>query len=138
MDDFSYVVGLASEDDDSVLIGRGTTIVKIPADHWKSHVAAATERISARLAFMSEEHHLVRRFVVTQIARRVKPVTAAQITRQLKLPQDRVQQILGELESRLFFLARNSEGAVSWAYPFTVDHTPHTVIRPSRGAARAA
>jgi hypothetical protein len=138
MDDFSHVLDLDSEDDDSVLIGRGATIVRIPADYWKGHVAAATERISARLAFMSDEHHLVRRFVVTQVARRVRPVTVAQISRRLKLQRDRVQQILGELESRLFFLARNSAGAVSWAYPFTVDQTPHIIIRPSGGTARAA
>ena len=32
---------------------------------------------------------------------------------------------LAELERRLFFLVRNEEGAVSWAFPVTVDKTPH-------------
>jgi hypothetical protein len=138
MDDFTHVFGPAVETDDTVLIGRGTRTLEMPADQWKSHVAAATERISSRLGFMSEEHHLVRRFVVTQIAQRVMPVTEAQMSSQLKLSRYRVHQIVVELESRLFFLARNPEGAVSWAYPFTADQSPHTIIRRSRGAARAA
>ena len=44
---------------------------------------------------------------------------------QLNLDPVRVVEILGELERKLFFLVRNAEGAVSWAYPVTVDRTPH-------------
>ena len=44
---------------------------------------------------------------------------------QLSMDRARVVDILDELERRLFFLVRNEEGSVSWAYPVTVDHTPH-------------
>ena len=138
MDDFTYVVGSEDQTEDSVLIGRGANIVEIPADHWKGHVAAATERISSRLTFMTEEHHLVRRHAVKEIARRSRPLTEAEISRQLRLPRPRVHQILDELESRLFFLVRDSRGAVSWAYPFTTDRTPHHIIRQGRPPAWAA
>jgi hypothetical protein len=138
MDDFAYVFGTDGNNEDSVLVGRGTSMDRIPAYHWRSHVAAATERISARLAFMSEEHHQVRRFAVREIAWKARPITEAEICSGLKLPRDRVHQILDELESRLFFLVRNSRGAVSWAYPFTADETPHRVVRPSRRPAWAA
>ena len=138
MDDGTYLWGPELDSDDSLLIGRGTDIDRVPADHWRAHLAAAGERISARLAFMSRDHHLVRRFAVTEIAKLVRPVTETQISQRLKLPRARVHQVLGELESRLFFLARDSKGAVTWAYPFTSDETPHSVIRPSRPAARAA
>jgi hypothetical protein len=43
----------------------------------------------------------------------------------LQLPLARVHTILDELEQQLFFLVRNAQGAVSWAFPVTVDATPH-------------
>jgi hypothetical protein len=36
-----------------------------------------------------------------------------------------VKSILEELERKLFFLVRNEQGAVAWAYPVTVEITPH-------------
>src|SRR5262245_17706376 len=111
MDDFTYVSGADGRMADSILVGRDRSIVRIPADNWKAHVAVATERISTRLAFMSEEHHLVRRFAVKEIARLVRPVNETRMTRQLELSRERVRQILNELESRLFFLVRNARGA---------------------------
>ena len=138
MDDFTYIGGSDEQSEDFVLVGRGTNIVRIPAGHWKDHVAAATERISSRLAFMTEDHHAVRRYAVKEIARRSRPLTEAEISRQLKLPRARVHQILNELETGLFFLARNSRGAATWAYPFTADETPHRIIRQSARPAWAA
>jgi len=41
------------------------------------------------------------------------------------MPMERVKSILEELERKLFFLVRNEQGAVSWAYPMTVETTPH-------------
>jgi hypothetical protein len=36
-----------------------------------------------------------------------------------------VVTILDELEAHLTFVFRNEAGAVTWAYPVTVDETPH-------------
>jgi hypothetical protein len=138
MDDFRYASSPGEQTEDSILIGQGASILKVPADHWKSHLASATERIGSRLAFMSDQHHLIRRFAVKEIARTARPLSEAEICRALKLTRDRVHQILGDLERRLFFLVRNSKGAVSWAYPFTTGQTPHTLIRQSRRPAHAA
>jgi hypothetical protein len=38
-----------------------------------------------------------------------------------------VNDVLDELERRMTFLFRNQAGAVAWAYPVTVDVTPHHV-----------
>jgi hypothetical protein len=43
----------------------------------------------------------------------------------LGLSLDRTKTILDELERNLFFLVRNAAGAVSWAFPITVEPTPH-------------
>jgi hypothetical protein len=44
------------------------------------------------------------------------------------MPLDEAQVVLEELEAQLFFLVRNDRGAVSWAFPVTVDPTPHRLI----------
>ena len=138
MDDFTYVLDSSEQPEEPVLVGRGNGIVRISADHWKTHVASATARISARLGFMTPEHHLVRQFAVLEIARQSRPLTEPGISRHLKLSKDLVHRIVGQLERRLFFLSRDSRGAVTWAYPFTADRTPHRVLRKSRRPAWAA
>jgi hypothetical protein len=49
------------------------------------------------------------------------------ISRKLNLPLDLVKMSLEVLEKRLFFLVRNEQGAVAWAYPVTVETTPHKI-----------
>ncbi len=41
------------------------------------------------------------------------------------MPLEVVRAILEELERKLFFLVRNDQGAVTWAFPATVETTPH-------------
>jgi hypothetical protein len=74
---------------------------------------------------MREDHHRVRDFVVTELPRAGKPLSPETIAENLGLAPPRVQSILDELEGRLVFLYRNSRGDVTWAYPVTVDETPH-------------
>jgi hypothetical protein len=74
---------------------------------------------------MTQAHHLVRNFVVKELAMRGQPIEPKLIGETLKLGMDQVNHILDELEVKLFFLVRNDEGAVSWAYPVTVETTPH-------------
>jgi hypothetical protein len=47
------------------------------------------------------------------------------ISESLRLVPEIVTGIVTELERNLFFLVRNEDGEVSWAYPVTVDRTPH-------------
>jgi hypothetical protein len=115
-------VGLMIE---QILIGRGNSIREMPRLEWERELRQTPERAEDRLAFMSEDHHRVRRMAVTDLARRGQPLEPEYFARQLNLDPVRVVEILGELERKLFFLVRNAEGAVSWAYPVTVDRTPH-------------
>jgi hypothetical protein len=43
----------------------------------------------------------------------------------LNIRLEQVNLILAELQEKLFFLVRNEQGAVVWAYPVTVETTPH-------------
>lgn len=110
---------------ETVLLGQGRQIIKIPRKKWEEHLAHVPQHGETRLGFMSEEHHLVRYFVVRELPHTGQPIRPEFISRNLKLPLARVNSILEELERNLFFLVRNRWGAVSWAYPVTVDQTPH-------------
>ena len=109
----------------SILLGLGRHTIPIPGFVWKRLVKATARKARAGLAFMSADHHRVRDFVVTELPRVAAPLSPDLIARKLSLSIDRVTAMLGELERRLTFLFRNAEGAVTWAYPVTVDETPH-------------
>jgi hypothetical protein len=100
---------------------------------WQKQV-----RGDARLDFMSEEHHAVRNFVVTALPRVGKPLAPEFIAGELDLPLARVNEILDELEKRMTFLFRSQGRAVTWAYPVTVDDTPHHVTFSSGERINAA
>jgi len=110
---------------ESVLLGRGRQILELPWETWKQHLAQVPQHSGDRLRFMTEEHQRVRYFVVRELPLRGKAVAPQQISEALSMPQEQVEAILDELERKLFFLFRNEQGAVSWAYPVTVEPTPH-------------
>jgi hypothetical protein len=110
---------------DGLLVGIGRYMIPVPRSVWRRLMKAETSKIRARLRFMSEDHHRVRDFVVTELPRRGEPLAPQSIAEALGLPAARVVAILDELEKHLTFLFRNERGAVTWAYPVTVDETPH-------------
>lgn len=111
--------------DESILLGQGREIVPIPRAHWEGHLSQVPAHSQSRLAFMSPAHHLVRNFVVRQLPTAGGPISRAEIADSLNLPVKQVGEILDELEKNLFFLVRDLHGAVTWAFPVTVEPTPH-------------
>ncbi len=111
----------------NLLMGIGRHMLPIPALVWKRQVAENARAGAASLAFMSEEHHRVRNFVVLDLPRASHPLSPELIAARLNLPLERVKVILDELERNLTFLFRNPAGEVVWAYPVTVEKTPHRV-----------
>ncbi len=112
----------------TVLTGHGGEIVETPRAVWEKDLGQAPEKCEARLAFMSDEHHRVRYYAVEELARRGEPLAPSRIAEELDLPPDRTAAILEELEKNLFFLVRNDDGDVSWAFPVTVEPTPHRLV----------
>lgn len=107
---------------DSLLLGLWRTMLPVPRAIWHKHLGG-----DAQLDFMSEEHHQVRNFCVRELPRVGEPLSPAFIAQELNLPQARVTDILDELEQHMTFLFRNERGEVTWAYPVTVEHTPHRI-----------
>jgi hypothetical protein len=113
---------------DTVLIGRGDTISSIPQREWEHELSLAPQSISRRLAFMSDEHHLVRNFVVRGLPRLGRPISVAEISRALGLTRTRTASIVDDLEKHLFFLVRGDGAEVSWAFPVTAEKTGHHLV----------
>ena len=109
----------------TVLTADGHTVSSIPRDSWEADLRGAPDAISKRLAFMTAEHHRVRRFAVTELPRRAKALTIDEIAAALTMRSDRVAQIVDDLERALFFVVRTDGAAVTWAFPVTVEETPH-------------
>jgi hypothetical protein len=113
---------------DTVLIGRGDTISSIPQTDWEHELSSAPEHIARRLAFMSNEHHRVRNFVVRELPRLGGPISGRAISDALQIPRARTSAIVEDLERNLFFLARPGGEEVSWAFPVTVEETGHHLV----------
>lgn len=113
---------------DKVLLGRDQQIVEIPRSLWEQHLSQIPLHSQDRLNFMTDAHHRIRYFVVKEMVSRQKPIEPEVISEKLKMPLKRVNFILEELERKLFFLVRNEQGAVAWAYPVTVETTPHRLV----------
>ncbi|MHC1725895.1 MAG: hypothetical protein AB9866_07800 [Syntrophobacteraceae bacterium] len=112
---------------ESILTGRGHGITEIPRAEWENALSDIPRHFQARLGFMSKEHHLVRNFVVREMPIVGGPVSPVYIAQKLGLPLEGTQIILGELEKHMTFLFRDEQGAVTWAYPVTVQKTPHHI-----------
>lgn len=107
---------------DNLLLGVWRYLVPIPRPIWQSQISGRSD-----LDFMSEAHHRVRNWVVTELPRAGQPLSPEAIAGALSLPFDRVIDILDELERRMTFLFRSDGRSVTWAYPVTVEPTPHRV-----------
>jgi hypothetical protein len=111
--------------EEKILLGRDRKIIEIPRELWERHLAEIPQHGQSRLNFMTEAHHRIRAFTVKELANRQKPLEPEFIARKLNIQPEQVNSILEELESRLFFLVRDEHGAVAWAFPVTVEPTPH-------------
>ena len=123
---------------ESLLLGLWRYLLRLPPSLWRAEVQKNAVHSDKHLAFMTAEHHQVRNFVVAELPRHARPLAPAYIAGQLGLPLESVQTILAELERNLTFLYRNPQGEVTWAYPVTVEPTPHHLTFSSGEQAYAA
>ena len=108
-----------------LLMGVGREIHSAPDDAFLKGLRGLPARMASRLAFMSRNHHTVRDFAVRELPRQDRPLSPIQIAQVTGLSSQTVSAILAELEGNLFFLVRDSEGDVSWAFPVTTSETQH-------------
>ena len=112
---------------EKILLGRDQKMLEVPQATWKGHLTQIPQHSQSRLNFMTDTHHQFRYFVVKELVNRQKPIEPEFISNKLNLPLELVESTFEELERKLFFLVRNEQGEVAWAYPVTVDITPHKI-----------
>jgi hypothetical protein len=108
-----------------ILVGVGRKIRAVPEGDFLEGLKSLPSKMAPRLAFMEREHHLVRDFVVRDMPRHDKPLSPSYIAQGTGLDLRKVSAVLADLERNLFFLVRDLEGNVSWAFPVTTFETPH-------------
>ena len=108
----------------TLLLGVWRIMISLPPELWQRELAKETQ---SDLAFMTPDHQLVRDFVVREMPRFNQPLSPETIAAAIDLSLERVRSILEDLEHAMTFLFRNASGAVTWAYPVTVEKTPHQV-----------
>jgi hypothetical protein len=102
-------------------------IIGVPPFLWEKQIEKAAGKAKIATGFMTPEHRLVHHFVVREMPRLGGPIPLQVIAEELALTPERVLEILQELEKRLTFLVMNTNTEVIWAYPVTVEKTPHSI-----------
>lgn len=108
-----------------ILVGVGRQVRSVPDAGFVKSVKGLPARMKSRLAFMSPDHHIVRDFVVRELPRQDSPISPLRIAQTTSLTLQTVAGVLTELEKNLFFLVRDSDGNVNWAFPVTTSQTAH-------------
>ena len=108
-----------------VLLGFKRRMVAIPWFLFTRILPREARKTKRVLGGLDDEHRRVHHFVVKELPSLGGPMPPDFIAKHLTLDQDRVVQILDELEQRLIFLFRPWGRDVVWAYPITAEPTPH-------------
>ena len=110
---------------DKLMLGLWRYIINVPPFLWQKQIEKGKRAFERAHGSLSEEHQLVHHFVVKELPYAGKPLSPKVISEKLAIPVERISAILGDLEKRMTFLFRNKKGEVTWAYPVTVEKTPH-------------
>jgi len=110
-----------------LMFGFWQYILPVPPFLWEKRIVAAKHKLEKELAFVTGDHRKIHHFVVRELPRHARPMTADFVAEQTNMPVDRVTSILKDLDEHMTFICRDREGQVVWAYPVTVEKTPHHV-----------
>ena len=122
----------------TVILGLGYRMLPIPWFIFKRLLQRASKKTRRILGNLDEEHRRVHHFIVRTLPDLGRPMPPDYIADHLGLDKNRVIRILDELERRLIYVFRSGGQDVVWAYPITVEPTPHRVQYSSGQAIWAA
>lgn len=110
-----------------IMLGMWRLAINIPSFVMEKQHAKGREKLLANMAFMTSEHRRVHHYAVRELPFTGRPLGPDAIVGALEMKRSRVEEILTDLEEHMTFLFRNAAGEVVWAYPVTVEKTPHRV-----------
>jgi hypothetical protein len=103
----------------------GSHFLPIPQAIWHREVGKEARGCGQAYGALSSEQQRVRAHIVAALPRHPEGLSATTLSEQLDLPVDRLRGILNELNRGKFFVALDDTNTVTWAYPVTIDATPH-------------
>jgi len=112
---------------DRIMLGLWKYMLNVPPFiiDMKKQLEKNKLRYEAAMGFMTPDHRRVHHFTVRELPRTGGSLPPGSIASGLGLDQGKVVSILADLEKHMTFLFRNKQGEVTWAYPVTVEQTPH-------------
>ena len=110
-----------------LMMGLWRYMLAVPPFLWEKQIAKGKKKYADHLAFMSADHRIVHHFAVRELPIAGKPLSPEFISNALNITVRRAIAILDDLESHMAFIFRNAQGEIEWAYPVTVEKTPHHV-----------
>src|SRR5437763_1409386 len=116
----------STHNEETLLLGRGRSLERTSTEMWRTNLAAAPGSMAQRLSFMTADHRRIRNSAVLHLPRNQhRPASIHQLSRLNALEESRVAEVLADLQKNLFFLVADQRGDVTWAFPVTIDRTPH-------------
>lgn len=111
----------------AVRLGFWKVTLPVPAFFINRDVGAGIKRAQKQVRQFSKEKRSIHHYVVRELPKQGKPLSLESIARGVALPVEQVARLVEELEQAKTFLFRKKSDRIDWAYPVTVDDTPHKV-----------
>jgi hypothetical protein len=108
-----------------LMAGFWRCMLSIPPSLWEKQIGKQRRKIRRELGFMTEEHRAVHHLIVRELPKAGEPISPELVAEKLSLSIGRAESIFSDLEKHMTFICRNDEGMAVWAYPVTVEKTPH-------------
>ena len=99
----------------------------VPPFLWQKQIEQGKRKFEKEIGSFTQECPAIHHFVVRELPSNGQPLSPELIADRLNLSVERVLAALDHLEKRMTFLYRNKSGHVLWAYPVTLDRTPHRI-----------
>lgn len=112
----------------SVKVGLWKITIPIPSFLINKVVDAGIKKVKKRVQQFSAEKRALHHFVVRELPRKGEALSLEFISEQLGMPLNRTARLVDELERDKTFLYRLNSDRINWAYPVSVDDTPHRVL----------
>jgi len=110
-----------------LMAGVWRYLVGVPPILWEKQIEKSLHKVKRHTGFMTAEHRSVHHYVVRELPHYGRPLPPDVVAQELALTPARVTAILDDLEKHLTFVYRDDKGQVIWAYPVTVEKTPHAI-----------
>ncbi len=111
--------------DNLLLLGIWRLAISLPEGVWQKQARVRQKKFESATSFITPRHRAVHHFVVRELPGLARPMPPEFVADGLGIALDEVVRIMDDLQNHMTFLYRDGAGNVIWAYPVTVEPTPH-------------